>query len=470
MDLKLMDLKLMAGCDPMKRMRSNRTRYIGNGFGAVRAAALASWVLLALSAGRSWAATDVEFWHAMSGELGHELDRLVGDFNRSQPDYRIVATNKGNYTETVTAAIFAVRTRTQPAIVQVNEVATATMMAAKGAVYPVFELMRQQKIPFDRDAFLPAISGYYADLDGNLLSYPFNASTPILYYNKDLFRAAGLDDKEPPKTWPQLEAVARKLRQSGVACGFSTHWPSWVNVENFSAFHDVPLATKANGLGGFDAQLTINNPLMVRHVAALAEWQKTKLFDYGGRAQAAEPRFPSGTCAIFLGSSALRALINANSRFAVGYGMLPYWPDVAGAPQNSIIGGATLWVLSGKPKEHYAGVAKFFTLISSPEVQANWHQATGYVPITLAAYELTKSQGFYDKNPGRDVAVLQLTNKPPTPNSKGLRLGNFVQIRDVEDEELEGVWAGQKTPKEALDEAVKRGNALLRQFQAANPQ
>jgi sn-glycerol 3-phosphate transport system substrate-binding protein len=467
MDLKLMDLKLMAGCDPMKRMRSNRTRYIGNGFGAVRAAALASWVLLALSAGRSWAATDVEFWHAMSGELGHELDRLVGDFNRSQPDYRIVATNKGNYTETVTAAIFAVRTRTQPAIVQVNEVATATMMAAKGAVYPVFELMRQQKIPFDRDAFLPAISGYYADLDGNLLSYPFNASTPILYYNKDLFRAAGLDDKEPPKTWPQLEAVARKLRQSGVACGFSTHWPSWVNVENFSAFHDVPLATKANGLGGFDAQLTINNPLMVRHVAALAEWQKTKLFDYGGRAQAAEPRFPSGTCAIFLGSSALRALINANSRFAVGYGMLPYWPDVAAAPQNSIIGGATLWVLRGRPEEEYKAVARFLAYLSQPQVQAAWHRNTGYLPVTQAAYELTRAQGFYDRTPGAAIAIEQINFKPPTENSRGLRLGSFVLIRDVIEDELEQAFAGKKGAKAALDSAVARGNELLRQFERA---
>jgi sn-glycerol 3-phosphate transport system substrate-binding protein len=409
----------------------------------------------------------VEFWHAMNGELGRELERLVAEFNRSQADYRIVAANKGNYTETVTAAIFAVRTRTQPAIVQVNEVATATMMAAKGAVYPVFELMRQQGMTFDRNAFLPAISGYYADLAGNLLSFPFNASTPILYYNKDLFRAAGLDDKEPPKTWPQVEDAARKLRQSGVACGFTTHWPSWVNVENFSAYHDVPIATKTNGLGGFDAELTINNPLMIRHVAALAEWQKTKLFDYAGRVQDAEPRFPSGTCAIFLGSSALRAYISANSRFAVGYGMLPYWPDVPAAPQNSIIGGATLWVLRGRPDEEYKAVARFFAYLSQPQVQAAWHQNTGYLPATRAAYELTRAQGFYDRNPGAAISIEQLNHKPPTENSRGLRLGSFVLIRDVIEDELEQAFAGKKTAKAALDSAVARGNELLRQFERA---
>jgi sn-glycerol 3-phosphate transport system substrate-binding protein len=457
-----MDLKVNAGCDPVKRAPGPHA-----GRRAVLAASLAAGALLALLTDRAAAATSVEFWHAMNGELGRELERLVAEFNRSQADYRIVAANKGNYTETVTAAIFAVRTRTQPAIVQVNEVATATMMAAKGAVYPVFELMRQQGMTFDRNAFLPAISGYYADLAGNLLSFPFNASTPILYYNKDLFRAAGLDDKEPPKTWPQVEDAARKLRQSGVACGFTTHWPSWVNVENFSAYHDVPIATKTNGLGGFDAELTINNPLMIRHVAALAEWQKTKLFDYAGRVQDAEPRFPSGTCAIFLGSSALRAYISANSRFAVGYGMLPYWPDVPAAPQNSIIGGATLWVLRGRPDEEYKAVARFFAYLSQPQVQAAWHQNTGYLPATRAAYELTRAQGFYDRNPGAAISIEQLNHKPPTENSRGLRLGSFVLIRDVIEDELEQAFAGKKTAKAALDSAAARGNELLRQFERA---
>jgi sn-glycerol 3-phosphate transport system substrate-binding protein len=428
------------------------------------AAALAAAALVMLTLDAAGAAT-IELWHAMNGELGRQLDKLADEFNRSQGDHRIVPTYKGGYTETITAAIFAVRTRKQPAIVQVNEVGTATMMAAKGAVYPVFDLMRAEGVPFDQKAYLPAVSGYYADLAGNLLSFPFNASTPILYYNKDLFRAAGLDDKVAPKTWPQLEAAARKLRQSGVACGFTTHWPSWVNVENFSAFHNLPIATKSNGLAGFDAELTINNPLMVRHVAALAEWQKTKLYDYSGRASKAEPRFPAGECGIFLGSSATRADFVANSRFSVGYGMLPYWPDVAGAPQNSIIGGATLWVLRGRPEEEYKAVAQFFAFLSKPQVQASWHQNTGYLPITSAAYELSREQHFYERNPGAAISIEQITLNPPTENSRGLRLGSFVLIRDVIEEELEQVFAGKKSAKAGLDAAVTRGNDLLRQFE-----
>ncbi len=457
-----MDLKLEAGGGPAGRDRE------GDGAWCLAlAGALVAGAALMLSGGVARAETKVEFWHAMTGELRGELDRLVADFNRSHPDIRIIATAKGSYTETVTSAIFAVRTHSQPAIVQVNEVATATMMAARGAIYPVFELMRQQGIAFDRDAFLPVISGYYSDLAGNLLSFPFNASTPILYYNKDLFRAAGLSSNEAPKTWPEVETAGRKLRQSGVACGFTTHWPSWVNVENFSAFHDVPIATKANGLGGFDVELTINNPLMIRHVAALAEWQKTKLFDYSGRDIDAQPRFPAGECGIFIGSSALRAYITANSHFSVGYGMLPYWPDVPAAPQNSIIGGATLWVLRGRPEEEYKAVARFLAYLSQPQVQAAWHQSTGYLPATQAAYELTRAQGFYDRYPGAAIAIEQINLKPPTENSRGLRLGSFVLVRDAIEDELEKAFAGKKSAKAALDSAVARGNELLRQFERA---
>ena len=415
------------------------------------------------------AATEIMWWHAMSGELGKQVEKLAADFNASQPEYRIVPSYKGNYTETVTAAIFAFRSRSQPAIVQVNEIATATMIAARGAIYPILELMRDQSEPFSPAAYLPAVTGYYADVAGNMMSFPFNVSTPILYYNKDLFRAAGLDPGVAPKTWPEVGAAAKRLRAAGASCGLTTSWPSWINVENFSAFHDLPISTRANGFNGLDAGLTFNTPLMVRHIAQLAEWQTTKVFDYSGRGQSAEPRFQKGECAIFIGSSGTRADIRANSKFEVGYGMMPYWPDIQGAPQNSIIGGATLWVLRDRPQAEYSGVARFFAYLSRPEIQAAWHQNTGYLPITRAAFDLTRAQGFYDRNPGAAISIEQLTLKPPTENSKGIRLGSFVLIRDVIEDELEQVFNGKRSAQVALDLAAERGNHLLRQFERANP-
>jgi sn-glycerol 3-phosphate transport system substrate-binding protein len=432
----------------------------------LRALLVAVSLLLSLQPLR--AATEIMWWHAMSGELGRHLEKVAADFNASQSDYRIVPVYKGSYSETVSAAIFAFRSRSQPAIVQVNEIATATMMAAKGATYPVHELMRDQSEPFRPATYLPAITGYYTDLAGNMLSFPFNASTPILYYNKEMFRKAGLDPDKPPKTWPEVAAAAQRLRVSGVACGFTTHWPSWLNVENFSAVHDVAIATKANGFGGLDTQLAINNSLVVRHIAQLAEWQKTKVYDYSGRATTAEPRFQNGECGIFLGSSATRADILKNAKFDVGFGNLPYWPDVKGAPRNTIIGGATLWVLRDRPRDEYKGVAKFFAFLSRADVQAAWHQATGYLPITRAAYDLSRERGFYDRNPGSAISVEQMMGPMPTENSKGLRLGSFVLIRDAIEEEMEQAFAGKKSAQAAMDSAVERGNRLLRQFERTN--
>ena len=432
----------------------------------LRALIVAASLLLSLQP--VWAVTEILWWHAMPGELGRQLEKLATDFNASQDAYRVVPVYKGSYADTVRDASYALRSRTQPAIVQVNEITTATMMAAKGAIYPVHELMREQAEPFVPTQYLPAVAGYYADLAGNMLSFPFNSSTPILYYNKEAFRKAGLDPEVAPKTWAEVGAAAQRLRVSGVPCGFTTAWPSWVNVENVSAVHDVPIATKANGFGGLDAQLTLNNALVVRHIAQLAAWQKTKVYDYSGRATTAEPRFQHGECGIFMGSSATRADILKNAKFDVGFGNLPYWGDVKGAPRNTIIGGATLWVLRDRPREEYKGVARFFAFLSRPEVQAGWHQATGYLPITRAAYDFSRERGFYDRNPGSAIAVEQMIRTTPTENSKGLRLGSFGLIRDVIEEEMEQAFAGKKTAQEAMDSAVERGNRLLRLFERTN--
>ena len=429
---------------------------------------LAAAAFLLILTAQAAAAVEIQWWHAMQGERGRQLEKLAASFNDTQSEYRIVPVYKGNYSETLAAAIVALRSRQQPAIVQVVEVATATMMAAKGAIYPVYEQMRDRGEDFDPAAYLPAITSYYTDLAGNMLSFPFNSSTPILYYNKDQFRAVGLNPDQPPKTWPELEALAQRLIDAGVRCGFSTEWPSWVHVENFSVYHNLPVATKANGFAGLDAELVISNPAVVKHIAALSEWQKTKIFDYGGRANRAEAKFHSSECAMYLGSSGTRTNILANGKFELGYGMMPYWPDVAGAPQNSLIGGATLWVLRGRPDAEYQGVARFFAHLSRPGLQAWWHQNTGYMPITRKAYELSRAQGFYDRNPGSDIAVEQLTLNPPTENSRGLRLGSFLLIRDVIEDELEQAFFGRKPAKAALDAAVRRGNELLRQFERAN--
>jgi sn-glycerol 3-phosphate transport system substrate-binding protein len=432
----------------------------------LRAVFVAAMLVALLSRAASAQPLEIQWWHAMTSVNGERIDKIAADFNASQSGYKVVPVFKGSYAETMTAAIAAYRAGHAPAIVQVFEVGTATMMAAKGAIKPVYQMMADAGEKFDPKAYLPAVTGYYSTADGRMLSLPFNSSTPVVYWNKEEFKKAGLDPDKPPKTWPETFADAKKLRAAGVPCGFTSAWVSWVQIENFSAWHNLPLATLSNGLGGPGAVLEFNNPTVARHIANLAAAQQDKSFDYNGRTSEPTAVFVAGKCGMLQDSSASYGIIKKGAKFDFGVTELPYYPDVRGAPQNSIIGGASLWVMAGKSADEYKGIAKFFTYLSGVPVQEKWHEDTGYLPITKAAYLATKKSGFYDKNPGTEIAILQMTNKPPTQNSRGLRFGNMVQIRDVIAEDLEAAFAGKKTAKAALDDAISRGNTLLRQFQA----
>ena len=424
---------------------------------------LAASTLLAFAT-PAQAVTEIQWWHAMTGGNNDIVNKLAADFNASQGDYKVVPSFKGSYPDTMNAGIAAFRAGNAPHIIQVFEVGTATMMSATGAIKPVYQLMKDANEPFDQKAYLPAITGYYSTAKGDMLSFPFNSSSMVMWVNLDALKKANI--AEIPKTWPQVFDAAKKLKAAGyTTCGFSNAWASWAHIEQFSAWHNVAIGSKANGLDGFDTVLKFNSPLHIKHLQNLMDLQKDKTYDYSGRANASESRFSSGECPLFLTSSGYYATAKGTAKFEFTSAPMPYYPDAVGAPQNSIIGGASLWVMGGKKPEEYKGVAKFFAFLSDTNRQARLHQESGYLPITKAAYEKTKTDGFYDKNPTLQTPLKELTNKEPTENSRGLRFGNMVQMRDIWAEEMEAALAGQKTAKDALDSAVSRGNAMLRTFE-----
>ncbi len=416
----------------------------------------------------SAAPINLDFWHAMTGKNAENVQLLADKFNASQALYKVSPVFKGSYIDTMNAGIAAYRAKSAPAIIQIFEVGTATMMSAKGAVKPVYQLMKETGEKFDPKIYIPTITSYYSTSKGEMLSLPFNSSTAVMYYNKDAFRVAGLDPEKPPVTWPEFFEVAKKLKASGMEGGFSTNWISWIQLENFSAWHNQPFGTKSNGFEGLDTELAFNTPLTLKHFETIYQLSKDKVFIYGGRENKANPLFTSGQVGMHFESIGGYANFKNTCKFDFGVARLPYYPEVAGAPQNSIIGGASLWVFGGKSKDEYKGIASFFSFLSTAEIQALWHQNTGYLPITTAAYELTKSQGFYDKNPGPEVAIKQLLNKAPTKNSMGIRFGNFAVIREVEDQTWEDILAGKISVKDGLARMVLYGNAQLREFQRLN--
>ena len=417
----------------------------------------------------------------MSGAAGAELDRLVARYNASQRDYRVVSFFQGPYDEVLANDIeLRRRTRRPPQIVQVQDAGTADIMRS-GLARPLWQLLEESR-PKPRPKpgpkphaavevkYLPALAAYFSDAEGRLLALPFTAATPVLYYNRDAFRQAELDPELPPKTWYEVAKTLGVLVESGQSCGLTTAWQSWVLVENMSAWHNQRFATQGNGMfagtgNGMAAaaggpRLVFNTRLMVRWVAMLASWHKAGYFSYSGRKDEAEARFASGECAMLTSSSAADARLRRRAGFDVGVAQLPYYDDFDDAPQNTLAGGSALWVIGGASAAQYRGVASFFTYLSRPKVQAEWHQRTGNLPLTTAAYELARKQGFYETHPGQEIAVRQLLAKP-TGDSGGIRLGGLRQIRGIIDEELESVWNDKKTPLDALNAAVQRGNALL---------
>ncbi|WP_027362335.1 sn-glycerol-3-phosphate ABC transporter substrate-binding protein UgpB [Desulfospira joergensenii] len=410
----------------------------------------------------------INWWHAMRSARGEVAAKMIADFNASQSDYRVVGTFKGNYDETMNAGVAAFRAKKQPHILQVFEVGTQTMMLS-GAIYPVFELMKDAGIDVDWSNYLQAVLSYYMNADGNLMSMPFNSSTPIMYYNVDMFKKAGIEplSKSEPITWDELGRITKIIVDKGIApAGMVTAWQSWVQIENYSAIHNLPFASKSNGYEGLDCELEINNPKVVNHITRLKSWADDKRFMYGGQKyQGPKSEFIAQNAAVYMDSiSGIAKLKKAVKDFTWDTAPLPVeaWMK---KPQNSIIGGASLWVLQGHSKEEYKGVAKFLEFLATNEMQEYWHKETGYFPITLNAYNSLKEKGYFDANPFQEVGINQLNRAIPTKISRGLRLGYFVQIRNIINEELELVWNGSKSPQKALDDAVSRSNAQLRAFE-----
>ena len=427
---------------------------------------IAAALLAAGCALNAQAQVEIHWWHSMPGAIGEWVNDLAKEFNGSQTAYKIVPTFKGGYEESFTSFVAAYRAGSAPHLIQVYEVGTATMMASKGVHVPVGKVMKDAGLPFNPGAYVPAVASYYTTPGGEMLSYPLNSSTTVMLYNKDAFKAAGLNPDKPPATWPEVALAAAKLKASGHKCPFTTSFQSWTQLESFSTWHNVEFATRSNGFGGLDARLNITTPLHVRHIENLANMAAQGLFIYKGRGST-EGTFLSGECAMVTGSSAAYGVLKRGAKFAWAISPLPFYPDVPGAPQNTVIGGASLWVSAGKKAEDYKGVAQFLAYLSRPEVAAKSHQRTGYLPVTIASYEATDKSGFYKENPGTDVSVTQMIRKT-TDKSRGIRLGNSVQVRAVIDEEMEQIWAGKKSAADGLAAAKKRGDDLLERFQKAN--
>ena len=412
--------------------------------------ALLTFALVCCAAEAAPQPFEIRVWHSMNGVRGAEFERLVARFNQSQKQFRVVATYKGAYDEAVLEAHTARRAPRAPHLVQASELGAAYLLEQKDLVRPLWQVAADAHVTLRVEAALGGAEEL-TDPQGRLLALPIGRSTPVLYWNRDAFRVAMLDPARPPATWDEMVATLAALVQSGSDCALTLAWPASAMLENMAAWHNQAFATD---------RLVFNNRLAVRWVSTLATWKRSGYFTQATRRDEAESRFASGECAVLAASSANYAELRSRAKFGLGIAQFPHYDDFDSAPLNTLSAGAALWVMAGRPKADYAGVAGFLAYFARPDVQAEWHQRTGLVPLSAAAYELTRKQGFYSANPGHEIAVRQLLTRG-TPNWKSLRLGQHPGLRSIIDEEIDLAWQGKKTSLDALNAAVTRGNAYL---------
>ena len=407
------------------------------------------------------AATDITWWHAMGGQLGETVNKMAATYNTTQNQCKIDPIYKGSYEELLTAGIAAFRAKQAPNIIQVYEAGSATIINAKGALIPVEDLFTESKIAFDKNDYLPGIRNFYADSQGKMIGMPFNSSTVILYYNKEALAKAGV---QPPKTWEEFEGVAEKLKQAGYIGLSESHSP-WILFENFHSRHNLQMADQNNGFDAPATKLDYNNPELKMHLSKFKEWKDKGYFGYYGEGWGDNlTPFEKGEVAMWLGSSGSFGGVKTQADFEFGTTFLPYWDSITkGKEYNSFIGGAALFAFAGKNKEQNACSADFFKFLSTADVQADWHKETGYVPITTAADEKVKAEGYYQQEPAAETGILQL-NLQGGEWTKGYRLGFYPQIREVIRSEVTKMFTGGTTVEQGLAVIEKDGNQLLSRF------
>ncbi len=430
--------------------------------------AAAALALLIGAGGEAAAQSRVKFelWHGLSGDLGERVGDVCKRFNETQAEFEIACISQGSYDEAVQNSIAAFRAKKQPTIVQVFDAGTADLMLS-GAFYPAGKLMADNGFTVDWGRYFPGVANYYATSKGELLSFPFNSSTALFYWNRDAFAKVGRS--AAPTTWEEVEAISRDLKKAGYACPFAFEYDTWQLMEQFSAIHGQPIATRGNGYEGLDAELVFNKTRFADYVKFLKKGYDEGIFSIKVKATGATigEAFGAGDCQMTQMSVASHGTIGKIAKPGMNWdvAMLPLF---AGTKRtNSLVGGASLWALAGKSKDEYRGAAAFFNFIALPQSEEYWSTVTGYIPVTKPGFAFMKAKGFYDKPPykGREIALESLTASEVTPVSRGVRLGGFLLIRKETQDALQAIFANSMSVEAGLNQAVERGNAILRRFE-----
>jgi len=410
---------------------------------------------------------NITFWHAMSGKNGQAINKIVSDFNSSHKDIKVTAQFQGKYDEEINKLKSAEKASGAPDVAQVYDIGTRFMIDSKWAV-PMQNFIDNEK--YDTSTLEPNLLSYYT-VDKKLYSMPFNSSTPILYYNKNAFRAAGLDPSSPPKTFSELEKDAKTLTikdgSNTTQYGFSMAIYGWL-FEQFLVKQGKDYAN--NGNGRTSSATATDFDKNGGGLTFLNEWQKLvnsgNVANYGRNEDDTENAFIAGKTAMYIESTAdLTSDLSAiGGKFDIGTAALPSFDGTKDGGVS--IGGASLWVLKNKDVAKQKAAWEFIKYMVSPQEQAYWGTQTGYFPVTKKAYDIQLMKDNLTKNPQFKTAIDQLHSSPKT--ATGALMAVFPEARQDMESNIELMLQKKQTPQEAIDNAAKLINVSIDNYNKEN--
>lgn len=391
----------------------------------------------------------VTWWHSMGGELGTAANQLVADFNASQSEVEVEAMYQGTYDESLNKMKASLDSKSGPSLIQVYEIGSRFMIDS-GAITPVQTFIDQEN--YDLSQLEENIANYYT-FDGKQYSMPFNTSNPILYYNKDLFKAAGLDPEKAPTTYEEIKAAAEKLSKQGNPASFAIY--GWF-MEQWFANQGAEYVNNGNGRTSPATESLVHGEAGVKTL----QWWKEMIdsnaaINLGRKTDDTKKAFIAGQVSMTLDSTAsLRGIVDGvGDKFEVGTAFLPK-PDGT-SDGGVVVGGASLWILNNKPEAEQKAAWAFIKFLAQPDTQAKWHIATGYFPITKKAYDEQIVKDNLAKYPQFQTAVDQLHASKPSLATQGAVMGVFPEARQIVEGAIEEALGGSKSPQQALEDASK---------------
>lgn len=411
---------------------------------------------------------DVEVWHTMTAIHKSEFEKIARRFNSEQKEVNVVLRAFPNQDALRVAGEKAVAEKRKPNLVQLPDNRSPEVIAQHKDIIPLHQLLKQYPMK-DANWFLSQTTGFMRDAKGNLMAFPYMAEIPVMFYNISGYSKAGLDTKKPARTWPELQIHLLALRDKAhYQCPFATSHQVTTHLENMAPINGTLYVTPKNGLDNVrGAQLNLLDPVFMRHLSIMVSWKRSDLFMFNSNGAEADDMFADNRCAVITTTSGALAKMQQARGLTYGIAPMPFYDQVVPKPGAPYVSGSALWATSGHTKAQDKATMAFLSFLAQPVIASDWHQRTGFLPLTDAAFR-TGEAAFYDRIPGAQQVVDSMRVVKDV-NSRGFRLRNYPRIEPILSREFDAALLGKTPPVEALTIAVDQAKVLSQDAPVAAP-